>query len=94
MFADGTPVMFRSRNGSMGTIIKPNHYGGYYVRWNYGKDVKGEAMGETSSCRPEELIAIDTKLYAEYVACRGFSEEQNPIREKILNRALEGRRYL
>jgi hypothetical protein len=76
--------MYGEPGGSLGLIESENHYGGYYVRWNYGVDVRGEAITSLSSVRPSMLMPIDGTLYRQYVACRAWSKEQKPILEKIL----------
>lgn len=77
-------VMFGEPNGSFGIIESENHYGGFYVRWYYGKDVKGEYMTAFSSCKPDQLMEIDRELFLEYRECRGFDSTQHTkIKEKI-----------
>lgn len=79
----GTPVRYRDPNGSWGKIEAHNHYGGYYVRWNYGRDVKGEPITDLCSIQPREVEQIPQELYDRYVAQRAWSEEQHAIEREL-----------
>jgi hypothetical protein len=94
------PVMFASASGSFGRIVEtvPDHgiHGTvYHVEWNYGRDVKDEAILSTSRyTRAINLCNIDERLYAEYIKCRAWSDEQTPIRDKIIAKVREWNRWI
>lgn len=83
MFNDGQAVRFNASSGSWGRVEKANHYGGYYVRWCYGLDAKGEPWTALSSVRPTEITPLDEATATEYFKCRCFSEEQEAIRKRV-----------
>ncbi len=57
-------VKFNAPTGSIGKIEALNHYGGYYVRWTFGRDVRGEEIKSSlSSCEDRELISISKEIY-------------------------------
>lgn len=83
---DGTCVMFRSAHGSIGKIESGRRFDdGYYVRWNYGKDVNGDPIMSLSSVARRDVVEIPQELHDEYVACRAWSDAQKPIQQKILS---------
>lgn len=64
VFKEGDYVKFNAPTGSIGRIEALNHYGGYYVRWTFGRDVKGEEMSSSlSSCTDRELLPISKDIY-------------------------------
>lgn len=57
-------MKFWSETGSVGKILKKNHYGGFYVQWTYGRNVMGEPLlSSVGSCRPEELRLVSRSDY-------------------------------
>lgn len=54
----GDAVRYGTPNGSVGLIEQENHYGSVYVRWYYGKDVKGEYITALSSVPWSKLERI------------------------------------
>jgi len=84
-FHSGKAVRYGDVNGSWGRIDSANHYGGYYVRWNYGLDVKGEPVTAMSSVRPNEMLPLDEEVAKKYFNCRCFSDEQHAIKESYFN---------
>lgn len=63
-FQVGDPVKFNAPTGSIGKVEALNHYGGYYVRWTFGRDVAGEEMTSSlSSCKENELLPITEEIY-------------------------------
>lgn len=73
----GDAVRFGEPNGSYGLIESENHYGGYYVRWYYGKDVKGEDMTALSSVRPNQLVKISMEEFNRVRNRRGWGDEES-----------------
>lgn len=63
-FKTGDFVKYGHPKGSVGQIVKLNHYGGYYVEWVYGRNVAGEIMSSSlSSCEDKELMLVTEKEY-------------------------------
>lgn len=85
----GTPVRYRDPNGSWGMVEGENHFGGYRVRWNYGKDVNGKAITSLDNVRLERLRPIDPELYARYINCRAWTPEQKLIEQEELCRPVK-----
>ena len=79
----GDAVKFRYLHGSVGRIESANHYGGFYVRWNFGRDVKGESIKSLSSVRADELVEIPQELYDQYVRHRAWSDAQKEVGDAI-----------
>jgi hypothetical protein len=80
----GQPVRYGDPHGSWGTISSPRHYDdGWYVRWNYGKDVKGEAITSLGSYHDYELIPVERSIYERYINCRAWSDEQKEVLNEI-----------
>lgn len=63
----GDYVKFGYPHGSTGQIESANHYGGFYVKWVYGRDSFGEIVSAIGSYKENELMLIS---YEEYVAVR------------------------
>lgn len=79
----GDTVAFQGRGGSWGIIEAANNYGGFYVRWYYGKDVAGEDICERSSVKPHDLVAIPSEVFARYRACAAWTPEQAAIAREV-----------
>ena len=63
-FKKGDFVKFDAPTGSIGRIEEVNHYGAYYVRWTFGRDVKGEEIKSSlSTCTDRELVPITRAIY-------------------------------
>lgn len=69
----GQAIRINHPNGSWGTIIDHRHYDdGFYVKYNYGKDVKGEYITSTASVDRNDIVAVDENVYAQYINCRAL----------------------
>jgi hypothetical protein len=68
----GDPVKFNHVNGSRGRIEAERSYGGFYVRWYYGRDVKGEHMTALSSVHEEDLVLITEEELTSYSEREGW----------------------
>lgn len=82
MFKPGDPVKHVGPNGSYGKILRyytpPSTYD---VTWNYGKDVKGEAITSISLGLGEGVLEpISPEQYDSYTACEAWTPEQVAIR--------------
>lgn len=80
----GMPVRFNHFHGSWGVIEEGRHYDdGFYVRWNYGKNVHGEPITDLDSVARTDLVPVDPDLYNRYINARAFSEEQREIAKEF-----------
>ena len=81
--AVGDAVQFADANGSVGLIEATRGYDdGFYVRWYYGLDARGEAWTALSSVARKDLIRINPTWLDRYRACHAFSEEQKAVSTK------------
>lgn len=79
----GDTVAFQGRGGSWGIIESANNYGGFYVRWYYGKDDCGDDIRELSSVKPRDLVAIPAEAFARWRACSAWTSKQSAIAREV-----------
>jgi len=75
----GDTFRFGVPNGSYGIIVDENHFGGFYVRYNYGLDVKGEPITASANLRADKMAPCPAEMYRRYTSCRAWSPEQREI---------------
>ena len=84
----GDCVRYGNVGGSIGLITSENHYGGFYVTYFYGKDIKGEDITAKSSHVGENIRLfqkISGELWRKYKNCRAWSVEQKLVYDEILD---------
>ena len=83
-YYNGQPIRINAVSGSWGTVLHANHFGGLYVEFNYGKDVKGDYITSCANVKHSDIIPVDPNVYTQYIKCRAWSDEQKQIHDEYL----------
>jgi hypothetical protein len=83
-FKPGDKIRYDAPRGSYGVIVSRHTVGGstgYYVEFNYGKDVNGTPITSLASLREIEIASVPSEEYDAFVACHAWSPEQHAVAE-------------
>lgn len=81
----GAFIKYRAPNGSVGQIIGetsdygPRHPVKYYVRYYYGKDLRGEPMVACGSILPNEFEIISAEQFYEIANRKSWASDQSRV---------------